>query len=468
MGRDRKKFVFYEEPTYAFCIVYGLIALALAHNAFRRPFKSVQELLSLTVPPSRHVLRLKFRREILTKPYFRDVEWIDFGYRLSDDKAFPYHKYRDRHVHLCRLVGKEELGELYDLRRGSGRNLHSEFLPVISCSVRPSIAHYKPFRVGTLIPEEADQVMGHHGNTYRQYYLPDLIERDFSSIYFGTPQQDELVHAVARMGLTWDKRAPQGLTAQQKQEVYNDPKLVRLRRRRDTYRQRLTRLGFYPLRTATSHPDYAKYKRKVREISSTTTVLKNKRLDQEVRHFHDTIDDLEIARQLDGRSVAEPYVPRAVEFESAERALVAKFISLSLDKSADTEALGGKATFIDALVRLCHQQEGHRSPRKPGMQAIPVCLERQQLGAASRAAQTPDRRVQPILRTESRENGSTVRVLLAPWPVRLHKYPRTMSASSAGSRSPESSPSAGISSLTSRQVDSRSPSGVGSEAVTHC
>ena len=61
---------------------------------------------------------------------------------------------------------------------------------------------------GALIAEEADQVMGHHGDTYRQFYLPDLIERDFSSIYFGTSPQDELVAAVARMGLTWDNGPP--------------------------------------------------------------------------------------------------------------------------------------------------------------------------------------------------------------------------------------------------------------------
>jgi len=136
---DRKKFVFYEEQTWAFCIVYAVVTIALAHDAFRRPFKSVQELLSLTVPPSRQVLRLKFKPEILKKPFFRDVEWTDTGYRVSDCKAFPYHKYRDQHVHLGRLVGKEELGELYDLRRGSGRNIHSEFLVLPDASPDPRL-----------------------------------------------------------------------------------------------------------------------------------------------------------------------------------------------------------------------------------------------------------------------------------------------------------------------------------------
>ncbi|KIW87203.1 uncharacterized protein Z519_12105 [Cladophialophora bantiana CBS 173.52] len=390
----RKKFVFYEEPTYAFCLVYALVAVAFAHAAFRRPFKSVQELLSLTVPPSRHVLRLKFKREILKTPFFRDVEWTDTGYRLSDSKAFPYHKYRDHHVHLCRLVGKEELGELYDLRRGSGRNIHREFLPPFQGLLRSPIAHCRPFCIDALIAEEADQVMGHHGDTYRRFYLPDLIERDFSSIYFGTPPQDELVRAIARMSLTWDKRAPTDLSPQQKQEVRNHPELVRLRRRRDRYRQKLSRLGFHPLRRAAGHPDYIRYKAAERKINTMTTTLKNKRLDEEIRLFHDTIDDLEIDRQLDGRPVAEPYTPRVMEFESPERALIAKFISLSLDDSADGEALGGKAAFIDALVNLCHQQEGRRYPGEYDYLVNPMDVDSRSLTGLDLAAQPACRRVQ--------------------------------------------------------------------------
>ena len=175
---------------------------------------------------------------------------------------------------------------------------------------------------GALIPEVADQVMGHHGDTYRQFYLPDLIERDFSSIYFGSSPQDGLVAAVARMGLTWDKRAPTELTSQQKLEVRNEPELIRLRERRDRYKRRLTVLGFRPLGKAGGHPDYVRYQVIGRNINSMTTTLRKKRLDEEIRLFHDTIDDLEIDRQLGGQPVAEPYIPRPKKVESPERALV--------------------------------------------------------------------------------------------------------------------------------------------------
>jgi hypothetical protein len=207
--------------------------------------------------------------------------------------------------------------------------------------------------------------MGHHGDTYEQFYMPDLIERDFQSIYFGTSPQDELIRAVARMGLTRDKRAPTELNAQQKQEIRNDPRLVMLRARRDRRRERLTRQGYYPLSTATDHPDYVRYKELGREINSLTTTLRNKRLAETIREFHDTIDGLEIDRQLDGSTVAEPYIIPAPEFESPDRALVAKFISLPLTDTTTGKALGGETAFIEALVNLCFQQEGRRYRSQP-------------------------------------------------------------------------------------------------------
>ena len=110
----------------AYCLVYQIMALAFAHQAFRRTFTSVQQLLSLTVPPGRDVLQLKFKPERLPHPFFRDVERTATGFHVSDSKALPYHKYRNHHVHLGRLSGFEKNVELYQLRRGSGRNINSK------------------------------------------------------------------------------------------------------------------------------------------------------------------------------------------------------------------------------------------------------------------------------------------------------------------------------------------------------
>ncbi|KAJ9650093.1 hypothetical protein H2201_009318, partial [Coniosporium apollinis] len=172
----------------------------------------------------RDVFRLRFKKEKEKQPIFRNVERTPDGIRVSDSKALPYHKYRDHFVYLGRFAGFEHLLELYQVRRASGRNINS-----------------------VLTPEERNQTMGHHGSTYEQFYMPDLIERDFQSIYFGTPSQDALIQSAARMGLSRDKRAPRELTDEQKLEVNNDPELVKLRKKRERCKKKIRDRGYYSI-----------------------------------------------------------------------------------------------------------------------------------------------------------------------------------------------------------------------------
>jgi hypothetical protein len=124
-----------------------------------------------------------------------------------------------------------------------------------------------------------------------------------------------------------------------------------------------------------------------------TTTLKKQRLEEEIHRFHDTIDDFEIERHFDGRPIAEPLVPRAIQFESPERALVAKFIPLSLNASKDSEALGGKVALTEALVGLRRQQEHQRRPGKYDRQVVRVDLERASLPDCSWTASLADRQL---------------------------------------------------------------------------
>lgn len=70
--------------------------------------------------------------------------------------------------------------------------------------------------------------MGHHGSTYEQFYVPDLLERDFQFIYFCNPSQDAPLRSVARTGLSRDKQAPTKLSDEQKEEVRNNLALLKL------------------------------------------------------------------------------------------------------------------------------------------------------------------------------------------------------------------------------------------------
>ncbi|KAJ9644084.1 hypothetical protein H2199_003952 [Coniosporium tulheliwenetii] len=253
---NRKKFVFHLESTSAFCILSHILSIALADDAFRRNYTSVEEIFSLGIPPQRDVLRLRFKKEKEKQPIFRNVERTPDGIRVSDSKALPYHKYRDHFVYLGRFAGFEHLLELYQVRRASGRNINS-----------------------VLTPEERNQTMGHHGSTYERFYMPDLIERDFQSIYFGTPSQDALIRSVARMRLSRDKRAPRELTDEQKLEVHNDPELVRLRKKRERCKEKIRDRGYYSIEGAKGTHLHTRCEEIKRKINNRTDMLRRKRLD---------------------------------------------------------------------------------------------------------------------------------------------------------------------------------------------
>jgi hypothetical protein len=191
--------------------------------------------------------------------------------------------------------------------------------------------------------------MGHrHGSTYERYYQPDLIERDFQSIYFGTPSQDLLIESVARMGLSRDKRAPTDLTNDQKYEVKNHPELVKLREKRDRYKSKKKSKGTGFFKTYNSINC---------KINSLSKKLRRERLNQAVRDFHGSIDTIEINKQLDGIIPADILTQSIFQYELGERATIVKLLSQPLDGLDEGSALKIRTKFIRNLSKLCQRQE---------------------------------------------------------------------------------------------------------------
>ncbi|KAJ9654854.1 hypothetical protein H2201_008928 [Coniosporium apollinis] len=333
----RKKFIFHLENIPAFCIVSHILSIAFADNAFRSDFASVKEIFSLEIPPRRDVLRLRFKKEKEKQSIFRNVERTPDGIRVSNSKALPDYKYRGHFVWLGRLTGFESRLELYQVRRASGRNINS-----------------------VLTLEERNQTMGHHGSTYEQFYMPDLIERDFQSIYFGTPSQDVLIQSVARMRLSRDKRAPTELTDEQKLEVRNNPKLVKLHKNRERCKKKIRDRGYYSIKAAKGTCLYARYEETNRKINNLTNTLRRRRLDQAILEFHDSIDTIEIDRQLDGINVPTTPARPILQFEHRERATIARLLSQPLDELDEASATKLRARFIRNLASLCHRHESRQ------------------------------------------------------------------------------------------------------------
>jgi hypothetical protein len=95
---------------------------------------------------------------------------------------------------------------------------------------------------------------------------------------------------------------------------------------------------------------YQKYDTK-RKIGSTYQRLYREQLESPIREFHDSIDTIEIARQLSGKAAAEVLTLPAVEFELRERATIAGMLFKPIQ---DDKA---RVRFVRTLARLCHKQE---------------------------------------------------------------------------------------------------------------
>ncbi|OCK92249.1 uncharacterized protein K441DRAFT_188551 [Cenococcum geophilum 1.58] len=215
-----------------------------------------------------------------------------------------------------------------------------------------------------LPPEERNQTMGHHGDTYQQFYLPDLIERDFQSIYFGTPSQDDLIQHAARMGISRDERAPTGLTDEQKLEFKSElgrhPEILRLRAKRERYKQKISSQGYHPIDAAKGMKLYDRYDEARRRLHSLTNVLRKRKEVRAILDFHDAIDDYDIERQLSGNVGTDLPTRTAVQYEYRERAAIGTMLSQPLNELEEGHAMKLRMKFIRNLVKYCNRQESRQ------------------------------------------------------------------------------------------------------------
>lgn len=103
-----------------------MLAIGISQDAFKNHFTSVQQIFDLVIPAERNLLWIKWKKAVLEKPFFCDVQSTTEGGRILSGRAFPYWKYRDMFVRLGRVAGFEAALELYQLRRASGHNLNSK------------------------------------------------------------------------------------------------------------------------------------------------------------------------------------------------------------------------------------------------------------------------------------------------------------------------------------------------------
>jgi hypothetical protein len=125
-GKSRaKKYGFHEEDTLLHDPVLYMDSLAFADLAFE-DLNDPEQIYNLFVPSGSDRIILPWKSEWRETPIVRALQGRGKNVSLALDRAFQYGKARRCLIRLGRAVGFEKQLEWYDLRRGSGKKLHSK------------------------------------------------------------------------------------------------------------------------------------------------------------------------------------------------------------------------------------------------------------------------------------------------------------------------------------------------------
>jgi hypothetical protein len=198
--------------------------------------------------------------------------------------------------------------------------------------------------------------MGNRGDVYERYYMPNFIARDTLAIYLGTTPRDDLIKSVGN--LERHEGAPDRLTDAQKREIWNDPEIVSLVRRRDGYAAKIKQRGYATIKAAQGTRYFTLHAEVQREINCLKPKLGRKLLDKTIDEFHETVHSAEVERQMQGILPShEALNPSTIKYELEERATVARLLFQPFDGMSLEELSQVRVQIVDAIVQLCGRQE---------------------------------------------------------------------------------------------------------------
>jgi hypothetical protein len=197
------------------------------------------------------------------------------------------------------------------------------------------------------------------------------------------------------MSISRDRRAPTELDDKQLNEVRNHPRMVALRAERTRCKEALYSQNYIPLATAEGTDLYKEYVDANSKISRTYQKLHRDRLTAAIREFHNTIDGIEISKQLSGKAATELLTLPAVEFELRERAVIAKML-FELFKGEQM-----RVEFVRNLIKLSRKQETQRRRAVKRKIDTAVCPRKQSRSPSERHQSS----LAPLLTPRDRETA---------------------------------------------------------------
>lgn len=272
------KFGFREEINLIHCPVLGMLALTLADKALEGD-PTLETIHRLRVPTDKDRIRLPIKEGVVDSFIFRNGSGSGV-----DGSFYEYGSARNALVRLGKSCGYLNDLMFYDLRRATGKKLTKE-----------------------VSPEECNQIMGHSGGTssvYRQYYMPEFVDRDVQAIYFGSTRQDDLIRAIGR--IPRNGQAPTRLTDDQKDLVRQEPELIEASQERDRFKTEIRHLfgtitKARKLTTKAAQALVKAYDLVNSKVNNLRSKLQNDLLDRTIQDFH-TVSDLEAVQGQVGTS----------------------------------------------------------------------------------------------------------------------------------------------------------------------
>lgn len=208
---------------------------------------------------------------------------------------------------------------------------------------------------------------------FERYYISQKVKRDVESVYLDCSAREFLIRAVSRMSLTRNLRVSKELTDEQKSMIDQDSHLVDLRLQKQILVDDMKWKYDSVSKIKRTHL-HQQHSRIDRIVQNERQFLRRVWLKEIREKFFETIDIIEIERQLLRLSVSEKFKVEDIDkihFTFDERARLAQNLFQSADSCAEDRSI----QIISDWIALCSLQERSRRQRISHSEQITTKLE---------------------------------------------------------------------------------------------
>ncbi|CAG7936683.1 unnamed protein product [Penicillium nalgiovense] len=330
----RKIFLMSEVKQPIFDVIALVLTMAILDDAFSANIHSVEDVFMARVSPPRRSVRLKFKKDKLNVPICRQPDSYYSGMTTHPMKPLRYHTYLYYLQRLSLSVGMIRAMKPYDLRRGTGEAVDkTASLPLLQ------------------------QVMGHVYASTFQKYMNERVQTHVQASFLGIPSEDALMNILSHQSRYIDPRAPSkydDLPEGKRSKLSNHPEILKLQQMRDTLAQEAKEL--YGSMKNASGTKIGELKAKAdAALRAAKKNLKEATFTGARNEFFDTIDTLEINKQLDPSLLdmkQGTYEPQRIVHRLKERRRLADLMQIPCQELSEEDDIMRRVVLINALIDL--------------------------------------------------------------------------------------------------------------------